>query len=158
MTSLVLVAGHAISYRFDRLDRDEGLHLKPFQAAEGPLYPDHVRRGVELAATQTDSLLLFAGGQTDASAGPRSEGQGYRLAAEHHEWFGYSEVRQRAGTEEFSLDSFQNLLYGIAVTGKSPGAGGAMVGQAVWPVDSMKDDRRNRLSYLTLWLLGLRKT
>jgi hypothetical protein len=23
-----------------------------------------------------------------------------------------------------------------------------MVGQAVWPVDSVKDDRRNRLSYL----------
>jgi hypothetical protein len=26
--------------------------------------------------------------------------------------------------------------------------GSAKVGQAVWPVDSIKDDRRNRLSYL----------
>lgn len=124
MKSLVLVAGHAIPYRFDRLDRDEGWYLKPFQAGEGSLYLDHVKRGVAVAALQTDSLLIFAGGQTDAAAGPRSEGQGYWLAAEHFDWFGHREVRGRATTEEFSLDSFQNLLYGICrfreVTGYYP--------------------------------------
>ena len=124
MKTLVLVAGHAIPYRFDRLDRDEGWYLKPFQSGEGALYLDHVKRGVTIAAQQPDSLLVFAGGQTDAAAGPRSEGQGYWLAAEHYAWFGNPSVRGRATTEEFSLDSLQNLLYGICrfreVTGRYP--------------------------------------
>ena len=124
MNNLILVAGHAIPWRFDRLESDEGWFLKSFQANEGDLYLEHVRRGVELAAAEDESMLLFAGGQTDAAAGPRSEGQGYWLAAEHHGWFGYPEVRQRATTEEFSLDSFQNLLFGFCryreVTGSYP--------------------------------------
>jgi hypothetical protein len=124
MKSLVLVAGHAIPYRFDQLDRDEGWYLKPFQSGEGSLYVDHVRHGVAIAAEQTDSLLIFAGGQSDAAAGPRSEGQGYWLAADHFDWFGHRDVRGRATTEEFSLDSFQNLLYGVCrfreVTGGYP--------------------------------------
>ena len=123
MTSLVLVAGHAIPHRFDRLASDEGWYLKPFQSSEGSLYIDHIAHGVALAAS-TDSMLLFAGGQTDASAGPRSEGQGYWLAAEYNGWFGHPEVRNRATTEEFSLDSFQNLLFGICryreITGRYP--------------------------------------
>jgi len=96
MKTLVLVAGHAIPYRFDLLDRDEGWYLKPFQSGEGPLYLDHIKRGVAIAAQKTDSLLVFAGGQTDAAAGPRSEGQGYWLAAQHHGWFGNPVVRERA--------------------------------------------------------------
>ena len=124
MKSLVMVAGHAIPHKFDRLDRDEGWYLKPFQAGEGPLYLEHVKRGVELAAELPDSLLIFAGGQTDAAAGPRSEGQGYWLAADYFGWFGRPEVRARADTEEFSLDSFQNLLYGVCrfreITGGYP--------------------------------------
>jgi hypothetical protein len=113
MKTLVLVAGHAIPYRFGQLDSDEGWYLKSFQSGEGALYLDHIERGVAIAAEQPESLLIFAGGQTDALAGPRSEGQGYWLAAEHHGWFGHAAVRERATTEEFSLDSFQNLLYGI---------------------------------------------
>jgi len=124
MKSLVLVPGHAIPYKFDRLDRDEGWYLKPFQAGEGPLYLEHVKRGVEVAAGQPDSLLIFAGGQTDAAAGPRSEGQGYWLAADYCSWFGHPKVRGRAATEEFSLDSLQNLLYGVCrfreITGGYP--------------------------------------
>lgn len=124
MSTLVLVAGHAIPHRFDRLDSDDGWYLKHFQAGEGGLYLDHVRRGVEMAAADPRSILVFAGGQTDAAAGPRSEGQGYWLVAEHSAWFGYPEVRSRATTEEFSLDSFQNLLFGLCrfreVTGGYP--------------------------------------
>lgn len=111
--SLVLVAGHAVPHRFDRLDSDDGWYLKHFQAGEGPFYVEHVRTGVETAARIPGSTLLFAGGQTDAAAGPRSEGQGYWLIAEHFDWFGIRGVRERASTEEFSLDSFLNLLYGL---------------------------------------------
>jgi hypothetical protein len=124
MKNLVLVAGHAIPHRFDRLDSDEGWYLKHFQAGEGALYADHVRRGVEIAAEDPNALLMFAGGQTDAAAGPRSEGQGYWLVAEYLDWFGHSEVRERSTTEEFSMDSFQNLLFGLGrfheVTGRYP--------------------------------------
>lgn len=124
MKTLVLVAGHAIPHRFDQLDRDDGWYLKPFQTGEGHLYLSHVECGVQIAARQKEALLVFAGGQTDAAAGPRSEGQGYWLAAEHNDWFGRPDVRGRATTEEFSLDSFQNLLYGICrfheVTGAYP--------------------------------------
>ena len=79
MKSLFLVAGHAIPRRFDALESDEGWFLKHFQAGEARLYVEHVRRGVLLASAHPDSILLFAGGQTDSQAGPRSEGQGYWL-------------------------------------------------------------------------------
>ncbi len=124
MRNLVLVAGHAVPYRFDRLDSDEGWFLKHFQAGEGRFYVDHVRAGVELAARDPESLLVFAGGQSDPLAGPRSEGQGYWLIADNAGWYGHSEVRERATTEEFSLDSFLNVLYGLCrfreFTGRYP--------------------------------------
>lgn len=113
MRNLILVAGHAIPYRFDRLESDEGWFLKSFQAGEGSCYVEHVRRGVELAAADPDALLVFGGGQTDRAAGPRSEAQGYWLIADHADWFGHPEVRERATTEEFSVDSFLNVLYGL---------------------------------------------
>jgi len=118
------VACHAVPYRFDRLDSDEGWFLKHFQKGEGGLYVEHVRRGVELAAAEPSPLLVFAGGQSDAAAGPRSEGQGYWLIAESAGWWGHTGVRGRATTEEFSLDSFQNLLYAVCrfreVAGRYP--------------------------------------
>ncbi len=113
MKNLVLVAGHAVPFRFDELDRDSGWYLKPFQSGEGPCYVEHVRRGVELAQADPRAVLIFAGGQSDDAAGPRSEGQGYWLIAEHGEWFGAAGVRGRSTTEEFSLDSFENLLFGL---------------------------------------------
>jgi hypothetical protein len=113
MKSLILVAGHAIPRRFDSLESDHGWFLKHFQAGEAPSYIEHVRRGVQLASLDPDSLLLFAGGQTDPEAGPRSEGQGYWLVADYLDWFGHPEVKARASTEEFSMDSFENILFGL---------------------------------------------
>lgn len=114
LENLVLVAGHAIPHRFDEaLLSDEGWHLKPFQAGEGRYYVEHVREGVRRAAEDPHALLIFAGGQTDERAGPCSEAQGYWRIAEVYGWEGNSDVRGRATTEEFSLDSFLNLLYGL---------------------------------------------
>jgi hypothetical protein len=110
---MILVAGHAIPFRFDRLHNDEGWYLKHFQQGDGPQYLAHVRHAVDLTARDPGVLLMFAGGQTDRFAGPRSEGQGYWLIADHYDWFGDPEVRARATTEEFSCDSFENLLFGI---------------------------------------------
>ncbi|MBL8214097.1 MAG: hypothetical protein JNK87_25475 [Bryobacterales bacterium] len=110
---LVLVAGHAIPYRFDRLDSDDGWFLKHFQGGEGPYYLEHVRAGVAEAAADPGALLVFSGGQSDPQAGPRSEAQGYWQIADTFGWYGRPEVAARATTEEFSLDSFLNLLYGL---------------------------------------------
>jgi hypothetical protein len=125
LENLVLVAAHAVPHRFDAaLFTDEGWYLKDFQAGEGRYYVEHVREGVRRAAADPNALLIFAGGQTDARAGPRSEAQGYWLIAGCFDWEGHPEVRTRATTEEFSLDSFLNLLYGICrfreFTGRYP--------------------------------------
>jgi hypothetical protein len=124
LESLILVAGHAVPYRMDQLHEDSGWFLKHFQSGDGPLYRDHVKRAVQEAAADPTSLLVFAGGQTDERAGPRSEAQGYWLIADHHHWYGTPEVAARATTEEFSLDSFHNLLYGLCrfreCTGRYP--------------------------------------
>ncbi|MDX2149935.1 MAG: hypothetical protein SFV54_04315 [Bryobacteraceae bacterium] len=113
MTHLIVVAGHSVPYRFDRLDSDEGWYLKPFQEGEGRFYSAHAEAGVRLAAADPQAVLIFSGGQTDRDAGPRSEGQGYWLIAEHNQWYGAPDVRPRADTEEFSRDSFENLLFSI---------------------------------------------
>ncbi len=124
MKSLILVAGHAIPRRLNSLESDEGWFLKHFQAGEARSYLEHIRHGVLLASGDPCSLLLFAGGQTDAQAGPRSEGQGYWLVADYFNWFGHPEVKPRTSTEEFSMDSFENILFGLCrfkeLTGSYP--------------------------------------
>ncbi|HBY60450.1 MAG TPA: hypothetical protein DEH78_11545 [Solibacterales bacterium] len=124
MRHLIVVAGHAVPFRFDRLDSDEGWYLKPFQKGEGRFYTAHAEAGVRLASEDPGSLLIFSGGQTDGDAGPRSEGQGYWLIAEYREWFGDRSVRERAQTEEFSRDSLENVLFSLCrfreVTGFYP--------------------------------------
>ncbi len=124
LENLVLVAGHAIPRDLDRLDSDAGWYLKHFQAGEGRFYVDHVCAGVRLALEDPQSLLIFAGSQTDTAAGPQSEAQGYWRIAERLQWQGSPGVRDRATTEEHSLDSMLNLFYGICrfreATGRYP--------------------------------------
>ena len=114
LRNLILVAAHAIPFRFDLLESDDGWYLKPFPRRARGLPTSLTRAaGVDLAAADSGSLLVSAGGQSDPAAGPRSEALGYWLAADHHEWFGHPQVRARATTEEFSLDSLQNLLFSL---------------------------------------------
>lgn len=109
----IIVAGHSVVTDFSRLEEDAGWALLDFQRGEPKKYIGHVRRATELAATDPASLLIFSGGQTRASAGPRSEAQSYWSIADHYAWFGAPAVRDRAITEEFARDSFENLLFGI---------------------------------------------
>lgn len=71
----------------------------------------HLEYGVRVAA-KLDSLLVFSGGQT-RPIGPFSESQSYWNIARHKGWFGYPDMAARATTEEFALDSFDNLFYSI---------------------------------------------
>jgi hypothetical protein len=114
LKNVIIVAGHAV-YRgksYGNPMQDENWCLQGFQRGEPPAYIEHIRAGVEMAARQPESLLVFSGGQTRQDAGPRSEGESYREVAEHFEWWG-TDVAARTVTEEFARDSFENLLFGI---------------------------------------------
>lgn len=116
LENLVLVAGHAIYVGKENSDADHDEHwiLKSFQKGESSRYIEHIRFGVELAASLPNAMIIFSGGQTRREAGPRSEAQSYWLLADQFAWWQKLEVRDRATTEEFACDSFQNMLFGIA--------------------------------------------
>jgi hypothetical protein len=116
LDKLILVAGHAVYVGKDSstANQDENWILKNFQKGEPPCYIEHIRFGVELTASQPKSLLVFSGGQTRLEAGPQSEAQSYCRLAEQVNWWQKAGVRERATTEEFARDSFENLLFGIA--------------------------------------------
>lgn len=126
LDELILVPAHAIyiGSSFDLPGRSEYWLLKGFQRQEVPLYIDHVRFAVRLTSRQPKSLLVFSGGQTSSVAGPQAEAQGYWSVASHFSWWHEVEVADRATTEEFARDSFENVLFSIArfkeITGKYP--------------------------------------
>ena len=92
---------------------DENWVLLDFQRREAPCYVGHVRCGVELAAADPRSLLIFSGGQSRQEAGPISEAYSYFWIAQQFDWFGHRNVAGRVITEEFARDSFENLLFGL---------------------------------------------
>ena len=112
---LIVVAGHAVYVADNFADplADAAWCLQPYQRGEPPFYLEHIRRGVELAAADERALLIFAGGPSRREAGPHSEAQSYERLAAHFQWWGRPEVGSRAATEEFSRDSFENLIFSI---------------------------------------------
>jgi hypothetical protein len=110
---LILSPGHAVWNLRDDPRADSSWYLRDFQRGEPRFYIEHIRRAVEMAAVDGESTLIFSGTQTFAAAGPRSESQGYWLLAKHFGWWGSPAVRARATTEEFALDSFQNVLFSL---------------------------------------------
>src|ERR1017187_805405 len=143
LDKLILVAGHAVyvGESLDPPDRDEHWVLKGFQRGEPPQYIEHVRFGVDLAASKPNSLLLFSGGQTRFEAGPRSEGQSYWALANHFLWWEQADVRSRATTEEFARDSFENFLFGIARFRESTGHYPGSIEIVGWKFKSERFDR-----------------
>lgn len=109
----IIVAGHAVLRRLADPGDPANWALLDFQRNEAACYIEHVRRGVQLAAADPSAILLLAGGATRREAGPRTEALSYRFIAEYYDWFGAPDVAPRAYLEEFSRDSFENLLFGI---------------------------------------------
>lgn len=105
---------------------------------EGTLYIEHVRAGVALAAANPASRLAFSGGQTRAAAPGRSEAESYREIAENAGWWSSTEVMDRTILEEYSRDSFDNLLFPIAQFKLETGRWPARVTVAGW---GFKKDR-----------------
>lgn len=113
LRKLVVTVCHGIPKRFDNLNDSSSWYLQHTRDNVQSLLIEHIRRGVEIAASDSSSLFISSGGQTIIEAGPRSEAQGYWLIAEQFKWWSKSEVRLRSTTEEFALDSYQNLLFSI---------------------------------------------
>lgn len=127
MPNLIVCAGHAVytGENFDKPEDDANWCLQDFQKGEPKLYLDHIRKAVELAAEDPDSIVIFSGGQTREEAGPLSEGQSYWRVANHFNWWGHVSVKSRAICEEYARDSFENVLFSLArfreYTGTYPG-------------------------------------
>ena len=89
-------------YRF-LLDYQKGQGLP--EAIKG-----HIVAGIEETNRDTDSLLIFSGGETRGATGPLSEGSSYFHVADAMKlWPTTGTVRSRTITEEFGTDSFENL-------------------------------------------------
>jgi hypothetical protein len=114
---LIVVAGHAVYTAAGRDERalsdESSWYLEPFQHGQLGTMLAHIQRGVALAAADNASLLLFSGGETRASAGPRSEAGSYWEAADASAWFGRAQVRRRAALEAQARDSYENLLFSV---------------------------------------------
>lgn len=112
---LIVVCGHAVYVGKDsqRMEDESSWFLESFQRGQLGTMLAHIQHGVELAAADNASLLLFSGGETRATAGPRSEAASYWEVAEANGWFGKPHVRQRAQLEAQARDSFENVLFSL---------------------------------------------
>ncbi|HEY6349670.1 MAG TPA: hypothetical protein VI636_09695 [Candidatus Angelobacter sp.] len=98
--------------------------LLSYQKGDPPWYQAHMRHAIERTSANPKSVLVVSGGQTRFEGGQISESGSYWKILESLGWNGHPEVKQRATTEEFATDSFQNLLFGICryreVVGRYP--------------------------------------
>lgn len=119
LKSAIVVCGHAVYHGGPKLSpahlatSDQHWFLQSFQKGEGKYFVSHVEAGVRLASEAKDSLLIFSGGQTRFPA-ILSEAQGYHDIAAVFDFWNMHDVRSRVTTEEFSRDSFDNVLFSIA--------------------------------------------
>jgi len=125
---LVLVAGHSVFTGANFEDADDSGSpwiLLSYQKKQLPAFLNHIRAGVEIIARNKQALLVFSGGETRLEGGPRSEAQSYWWVSDAHGWFGHAtDSRNRAVTEEYARDSFENLLFSVCrfyeVVGRYP--------------------------------------
>ncbi|GAA5991713.1 hypothetical protein JCM10908_001103 [Rhodotorula pacifica] len=127
---LVMVPGHAIWSGCDATlaGRDRDWILEPMQKGGSVrTYLKHIVKGVEIAVRDPQALLIFSGGQTRSHA-DATEGMSYaRLAkvGNLYTQFMTDEERKRRAknpedefervtTEDFALDSMENVLFSIA--------------------------------------------
>ncbi|KDE04318.1 hypothetical protein MVLG_05199 [Microbotryum lychnidis-dioicae p1A1 Lamole] len=120
---LVMIPGHAIwlGSNASRASLDQDWILEPFQKnGDVRAYLKHIAKGAEIAGKDPDALLIYSGGMTRHGA-TISEATSYaRLAEAGNVYEKYLKLAEknlpfeRVTTEDYALDSFQNLLFSIA--------------------------------------------
>merc|ERR1740123_359787 len=88
---------------------------------------EHIEVGINLTFANPSALLIFSGGSTRSEVGPFSEGSAYWKVAQncnHAKFEHFSVIQARAFTEDYAMDSFQNILFSICrfyeITGRYP--------------------------------------
>ncbi|OYT71532.1 MAG: hypothetical protein CFK52_07820 [Chloracidobacterium sp. CP2_5A] len=112
---LAIVPGHAICLapHAPDLTADAAWALQPYQRGEGGCYLAHIEAGVRLAAESAGRWLMFSGGRTQVAHPALSEAESYRQVAQARAWWHCPEVAERALTETFARDSYENLSFSL---------------------------------------------
>ncbi|CAE6481606.1 unnamed protein product [Rhizoctonia solani] len=116
---LIMVPGHAIWKGGDpeEHEKDSEWVLDVAQAGRGnpKAFYAHIAKGAELALADKNSLLIFSGGQTRKPT-HLTEAQSYLSLALSSKLLPVtpSDTFLRATTEDFALDSYQNLVFSVA--------------------------------------------
>lgn len=84
----------------------------------------HIEAGAKIVKEDPTSLLVFSGGQTRPDNPPNTEAQSYHRLAVAAKLVTSTPNFLRVTTEDFALDSYENLLFSLArfkeVTGRWP--------------------------------------
>lgn len=125
LTHLIIVPGHAINtcQTYNELLSDKDCwYLLDHQNKQQLLFLEHIKKGLQLAELDSESLLMFSGGQTRSVVGPISEASSYYNSALLLGLEGA--VRRRSFLEEYARDSFENIAFSLCrfkqVTGNFP--------------------------------------
>ncbi|WRT65039.1 uncharacterized protein IL334_001981 [Kwoniella shivajii] len=142
LNHLIMVPGHAIWLGHDptKATQNDDWILEPMQKSGSvKTYIKHIERGVEELKKDNKALLVFSGGATRLPPSPPlPEALSYHnlahalsllpstpLPTEEGNSKSPLPLNLRAATEEYALDSYENLLFSIArfkeVTGRYPG-------------------------------------
>jgi len=116
---LIIVPGHAIWKGSDPQKRtqDSEWILESYQKGGGRVqaFYDHIAAGAELALEDESSLLVFSGGQTRPGSTSTEAASYLRLAlASNLLQSSGNRIFPRVTTEDYALDSYQNLLFSVA--------------------------------------------
>jgi hypothetical protein len=123
----IIVVGHSVMRLsgMKTADKDENSwYLLSYQKSQGfpTIISSHVKKGVDLAIEDENSILIFSGGQTRKDVGPTSEAASYYYLADEKKWI--NGIKKRVFLEEYARDSYENLLFSICrfkeITGKYP--------------------------------------
>ncbi|TXT06119.1 hypothetical protein VHUM_03592 [Vanrija humicola] len=132
---LIMVPGHAVWVGHDpsvAAIHDDDWVLERYQKGGSvQTFVGHIERGAKLLKEDPHALLVFSGGATRShTSTPLSESVSYHRLAVAKGLLSVTEVDEklapaaRATTEEYALDSYENLLFSMArfreVTGRWP--------------------------------------
>ncbi|KDR75304.1 hypothetical protein GALMADRAFT_249320 [Galerina marginata CBS 339.88] len=112
---LIMVPCHSIWKGTNSWLEEKDWYLEPFQ--KGPnrvrAFYEHIARSAELANGDPHSLLIFSGGQTKTISST-TEAESYLRLAQTAGLLPSQNSDSRATTENYAMDSYQNLLFSIA--------------------------------------------